>query len=65
MRKRRLKTLTDVRRFLAAAINKFEREEIEESRVKTIAYACNILSGIIKDGDLEARVSALEENLKN
>ena len=63
MRKRRLKTLTDIRRFLADAMNRFESEEIDENRVKTIAYCCNVLSGIVKDSDLETRVNELERSM--
>lgn len=60
MHKRRLKTLTDVRRFLAFTLNQLERNEIDESRAKTVAYCLNILSGVIRDSDLEQRVEALE-----
>lgn len=60
MKRRRLKTLTDIRRFLADALNRYEAEEIDEQRLKTIAYSVNILAGIIKDGELEERVDALE-----
>lgn len=63
MKKRRLKTLGDVRRYLADALNRFEREEIDESRVKTIAYAVNVLAGIVKDADLEQRVTEIESRL--
>jgi len=61
MRKRRLKSLTDLRRYLADALNRFERSEIDETRLKTIAYSINILSSLVKDSDLESRVEALEK----
>jgi hypothetical protein len=60
MHKRRLKNLTDIRRFLAATLNQLEAGEIDESRAKTVAYCLNVLSSIVKDSDLEQRISALE-----
>ncbi|MDY6830982.1 MAG: hypothetical protein SWC96_03945 [Thermodesulfobacteriota bacterium] len=63
MHKRRLKNLTDIRRFLAATLNQLERGEVDETRAKTVAYCLNILSGIIRDGDLETRIKNLEEKL--
>ncbi len=60
MRKRRLKSLTDLRRYLADALNRFEKEEITESHLKSVAYCVNILAGIVKDSDLEQRIDALE-----
>jgi len=64
MHKRRLKTLTDIRRFLAATLNQLEAEKIDETRAKSIAYCLNILSGIVKDSDIEARIEKLEERMK-
>ena len=61
MKKRRLKTLTDLRRYLADCVTRFERGEICESHLKAAAYCTNILSGIVKDGDLETRLEALEK----
>lgn len=65
MHKRRLKTLADLRRYLANALNKFENGEIVESHLKAVAYVSNVMAGIIKDSDLEARVAALEAQSKN
>lgn len=61
MRKRRLKTLTDLRRYLGHVLNQFEQGEIDSHHVRTVAYSVNILSNIIDNGDLEARIEALEE----
>jgi hypothetical protein len=57
---KRLKTLSDLRRFLAAQIASLDRGEIDENRVRCIAYALNTLAAIIRDSDLESRLEALE-----
>lgn len=57
----RLKSLGDVHRFLAKTINQLHRGDIEESRAAKLGYLCNILIGVIKDSDLEARIRILEE----
>lgn len=62
MKKRRLKSLDDLRRYLAWTLNQLESGEIDDARAKTAAYCTNIMAGIIRDSDLEARIAALEEN---
>jgi hypothetical protein len=64
MHKRRLKTLADIRRFLAWTLNQLEAGKIDESRAKTVAYCLNILSGVVKDSDLETRLATLERQMK-
>ncbi len=64
-RKHRLKTLSDVRRYLAALINDVRNEEIEPSIATKIGYLLNILRSVISEGDLEARIKALEEKEVN
>lgn len=63
MTRRRFKSLEDLRRFLADCMNRLESGDLDEAGVKSRAYVCNIMSGIIKDADLETRVRALEERL--
>jgi len=58
---KRLKTLHDIRRFLAAQINMLDQGNIDENRLRCISYALSILAGIIRDSDLETRVEALEK----
>ena len=58
---KRLKTLSDLRRFLAAQITALDKNEIDENRLRCMAYGLGVLSGIIKDSDLEARLTALEK----
>jgi len=58
---KRLKTLADLRRFLAAQITALDRNEIDENRLRCLSYALGVLASIIKDSDLEERLSKLEK----
>jgi hypothetical protein len=57
----RLKKLGDLRRYLAAQVTALDKGEIDENRLRCIAYALQILAGIIKDSDIEERLTALEQ----
>ena len=59
--RRRLKTIEDVRRYVAYLINATEGGEIDAQMAGKLGYLANILKACILDGDLEARVKALEE----
>ena len=59
--RRRLKTIEDVRRYVAYLINQTEDGAIDPSTAGKLGYLANILRTCIIDGDLEARVKALEE----
>jgi len=61
---KRLKSLQDIRRFLAQITNQLENGEIEESKARCLGYLCSIMQSIIKDSDLELRIEALERTLK-
>lgn len=63
-RKRRLKTLEDLRRYLADAIHRLEEGTLDDPAAKTRAYLVNILAGVVKDSDIEARLAALEAQAK-
>ena len=63
--KRRLKSLSDARRFLADLINALNRDEIDSSKGSKLAYMISILGRLIEGGDLEKRVLALEAALKD
>lgn len=58
---RRLKTLNDIRRYLADVINRLEDEKIEPALAGRIGYLCNILKGVIEGSELEKRVEELEK----
>lgn len=63
--RKRLQTLQDVRRYLASLINRLESGEVEEGTASKLAYISNILISCIKDSDIETRLKAIEEQLKN
>lgn len=59
-RVRRLKTLDDVRRYLADVLHRLEAAQLDDAGAKTRAYIANTLCAIVKDADIEARIVALE-----
>lgn len=59
--RKRLKSLADVRRYLAALINDTRNKEIEASLSGRLGFLLNILRSVISDSDLEQRISALEQ----
>ena len=63
--KRRLKSLCDVRRYLADLINSARAGEVDPCLASKLGFLLNILRGVIVDSDLESRVKRLEEELEN
>lgn len=61
MSRKRLQTLGDVRRYLAALLNRYEAGDIDEVHLKAAAYVSNILTSTIRDSELEARLEKLEK----
>lgn len=62
--KRRLKTIDDVRRYLADLIRRLEDSadgKVDAGLAGRLGYLSNILLGAIKDSDIERRISALEQ----
>ena len=64
MPRRRLKTLTDIRRYLAGLINRTESGEVESSLAGRLGYLANSLARIIETSDLEKRIVELEERVR-
>lgn len=62
--KRRLTTAQDVRVFLADVANRLNRDELDTAKAKGLAYIISILNNVISTSDIEARLTALEENQK-
>jgi len=58
---RRLVTLVDLRRLLADTLNRLNRDEISESKARVLGYLASVMSGVIRDGDIEKRLEALEQ----
>lgn len=64
---RRLRTLADLRRYVGSIIRRLEEShggDLTPELAGRLGYLANILSGIVKDSDLEARVRSLEQKLK-
>ena len=60
MARRRLKTASDLRRYLASLINRVEQGETSPEMASKLGYLTNILLRVIEGSDLEARIEALE-----
>lgn len=64
MAKRRLKSLEDVRRYLASLINRTETGEVEPGLAGKLGFLANSLARVIEGSNLEPRIKALEEKFK-
>lgn len=60
----RLKSLGDIRRFMARVLNDLDCEKISETKARTLGYLCSVLRDVVKDSDLEARVLKLEKEME-
>jgi hypothetical protein len=60
---RRLKTLMDVRRYLADLVLRLEAGTISETKARTAGYLSNILKTVIESSDIESRLQKLEETV--
>ena len=60
MSKKRLKTIEDVRRYLANLINRVESGLIDPAVAGRLGYLASILKSCIESGDLEKRLQELE-----
>ncbi len=57
----RLKTVEDVRRYLANLIKRLDVDEIDGSKAGRLGFLASILVKTIEATQLEARIAALEE----
>ena len=62
--RKRLKSLSDVRRFLANLINQTAGGMIDPALSGRLGFLLNILRGVISDSDLEQRIKKLEGEVK-
>ncbi len=60
---RRLKSLEDLRRYLANLINRVENKKVDPSLAGRLGYLANSLARIIEGSELERRVNALERQI--
>jgi len=65
MPRRRLKTASDLRRYLASLINRVEQGETTPEMASKLGYLSNILLRVIEGTDFEKRISELELNSEN
>ena len=61
---KRLKSMSDVRRFLANLINETASGVTDPVLAGKLGFLLNILKGVISDSDLETRIKKLEEDIK-
>lgn len=59
--RKRLKSLSDIRRYLAGLINDVRNEDIDSAMAGKLGYLLNILRGVVTDSELEERVAKLEK----
>ena len=59
--RKRLKTMSDLRRFLANLINETASGITDPALAGKLGFLLNILRGVLSDSDLEARISRLEK----
>ncbi len=62
--RKRLKTLSDVRRYIANLMNRVEGGEVDPALAGKLGYLANILKSCIESGDIELRLEALEKKTK-
>ena len=62
---KRLKSMSDLRRYLANLINETRSGMVDPSLAGRLGFLLNILKSVISDGDLEDRVKKLEAGVKN
>ena len=60
MSRKRLKTLEDVRRYLAGLINRLEGGLIDPQVAGKLGYLAQILKGCIEASDIEKRLTNVE-----
>lgn len=58
---KRLKTLDDLRRYMAGLISRTEAGKIEPTMGGKLTYMVSVLAKIITDSELETRVADLEK----
>ena len=61
----RINDADGVRRLLQRTINALLDDEISESKARAIGYLCNITLKSLEVGELEERITELEENLSD
>ena len=63
MAKKRLRTLEDIRRYLAGLINRTEAKEVDAALAGKLGYLANSLARVIEGSELEKRIEELEKHI--
>lgn len=63
MPQRRLKTMEDLRRYVAGLINRVEKGEVDSVLAGKLGYLAATLQRIIEGGELEKRLDEIERML--
>lgn len=63
--KKRLRSLKDVRVYLADLINETRAGKVEPGLSSKLGFLLNVLRGVITDSDLEQRIQRLEAEVNN
>ncbi len=64
IRRRKLKTLADLSRFMSSLINDTRCGDVDPALASKLAYMTNILKSIISEADIETRLAALEKEMQ-
>jgi hypothetical protein len=57
----RFESARDVKRFLARTLNRFDSDKITSEKAKTIGYLCGKIVEVIRESDIEQRLTELEK----
>lgn len=62
---RRLKTMTDIRRYLANLVNRTESGVVDPSLAGRLGYLISILTRVIEGSEIEKRLDEIERKLED
>ncbi|NCC05280.1 MAG: hypothetical protein EOM37_14890 [Proteobacteria bacterium] len=60
LRRRRLKSAQDCRRFLADLVHRLDADQVDGMKASKLGYLVNILLSAVRTDELENRLAALE-----
>ena len=63
-RRPRLRTLDDLKRYTANLIHETREGKVDPGLSSKLGYLIGLLTGLIRDTDLEARLTELEQRLQ-
>ena len=63
IKRRKLRTLNDVRRYLANLLLQLEADHVERQKATSLAYIASLIQKCIVDADVETKLKELEKRL--